>query len=146
MKYLLFAQSLAVFASAHGSKEEAPDNSRGIPESVYIDFKLVDDDKMQIDVITNDNTWVGLILGSNMMTGNPYSDMIVFSANGVDNSKCVDLASDPGTAYVNVQPNEDMQQDVTCTFEEVNGQIKFTGTRKLDTGDTRGDFLIPVDE
>ena len=60
---------------------------------------------MQIDVVTKDNTWVGLILGATVMydPGYPVSDMIAFSANGRDGSSCVDLRTDDlNSPYVNV--------------------------------------------
>ena len=57
---------------------------------------------MQIDVVTKDNTWVGLILGSTKMNDFPLSDMIAFSANGADGSLCEDLRTDPIPAYGNV--------------------------------------------
>ena len=40
----------------------------------FYGFDIIEDDKMQIDVVTKDNTWVGLVLGSNMMAGFPNSD------------------------------------------------------------------------
>ena len=115
MKYLLFANSLALFATAHSShkpekkvvsycKSDGPDCA-AIPEDVMIDFKLVDGDSVQIDVVTKNKTWVGVILGSNMMAFG--SDMVGFAANGMD-SECRDMHSDPGAVYYNVMPNTDL--------------------------------------
>ena len=84
MKYLTLLQSCAAFAgSAHAQCGMPTDtNCGGIPDDVFIDFRLVDEDIVQIDVVTRNNTWVGLVLGANNMSDAPFSDMIQFSANG----------------------------------------------------------------
>ena len=35
--------------------------------------------------------------------------------------------------------------DLDGSFEVVGGEVIFQVTRKLDTGDTENDFLIPID-
>ena len=89
-------------------------NCGGIPEDVYIDFRLSDDDKIQIDLQTRDKTWVGLVLGSNEMSAFPHSDMVWFIADGENGSSCKDTRTDPVPAYGNVAPVDDVQQDVEC--------------------------------
>ena len=113
MKYNLFATSLiatisSAFANDPHCDEQQPTDCGIIPEGVFIDFKLIDGDKVQFDVVTKDNTWVGLVLGSNLMS---YpSDMVVFSAKGADDSECIDLTSDPyGSPYGNTAPLTDVQ-------------------------------------
>ena len=43
------------------------------------------------------------------------------------------------------KPKADAQQDLTGSFNQQGGEIVFQVQRKLDTGDTENDFLIPVD-
>ena len=77
--------------------------SGNILEGVYVDAKLVDGNKVQFDVVMLDNTWFGMILGTNRM--NPYpndaADIIAFSANGSE-SECGDF-----WAAGNAQPFRD---------------------------------------
>ena len=77
------------------------------------------------------------------MTGYPqdFSDIIVFSANGQDGSKCLDQSSS-----FNGKPFDDIVQDIECSIETWDGKVKFTATRFLDTGDVFNDFLIPLDQ
>ena len=67
-------------------------------------------------------------------------DIIRFTASG-DNSEFLDEYS---LGYR--PPGRDQQRDLTASFEVVNGEVKWTATRKLDTGDLENDYVIPLDD
>ena len=80
------------------------------------------------------------------MSAFPYSDMVWFVADGAENSRCIDSRTSPMSAYGNVSPVEDVQQDVECEISTTSdGQVRFVAKRLLDTGDTLDDFLIEKD-
>lgn len=83
-------------------------------------------------VVMPNLTWLGLVLGSQT---HDNSDMILFSANGMS-SRFFDLFSEGDFA-----PFNDINQNLTGDFDLVGNEVKFSVSRKLDTGDPH-DFLI----
>ena len=103
---LTFLPAFAAWKANVANAQTALTDSFPDNEPIYMDMKLTEGDKVQIEVVTRTDTWFGILLGdSRMRTGN---DLIQFSADG-DNSYCVDTVS-----RGHYPPNHDTQQNVTC--------------------------------
>ena len=81
-------------------------------------------EKVDFTFILPDKTWLGIILGSQMMKN---SDIIQVVADGA-NSKFYDMHGLNYTA-----PLLDFSNDLTGSFEYRDGQVTFRLNRELDT-------------
>ena len=73
----------------HDCQENCTGN---ILDGLFVDMRQIDNDKVQFEVVTLDNTWFGIILGTHRMVSYPEdnTDIIQFSANGSE-SYCSDF-------------------------------------------------------
>ena len=86
-----------------------------------------------------DNSWLGLVLGDAGMS--PGADMIQIKAEGI-NSRVYDKFSQ-GYISPPIDSSKDIGQPTFRFFED--DFIRFTVRRKLDTGDSTNDFVLPVE-
>ena len=98
---------------------------------------MIEENLLQITIVTQNNSWVGLILGGHdiMDSGN---DIIVVSANDKQ-SYCLDKYTVGETTLKDdsAQSIEKCKVRITRGGDRDN-EIWFTVKRKLDTGDTSG--------
>ena len=93
-------------------------------------------DEIQFEVDVLDNTYVSIGFGRDMYN----VDMIAWHGLGA-NSYAADYWSTR-----NDTPKVDNRSDLSTTFTQNSGRIKFVTRRKLDTGDTLEDYLIPLNQ
>ena len=127
------------------SESRSAGTGKEIKDGWNIELQLVEENMLQITVVAQNNSWVGLILGGHdiMDSGN---DIVVVSANDKQ-SYCLDKYTVGETTL-----KDDSDQSIEhCKVRITRGgerdnEIWFFMKRKLDTGDTNGqDFVVPLD-
>lgn len=90
---------------------------------------------VQFDVTIKANTYFAVGFGTSMVD----CDMVLFQGQGAKG-----LVTDRWSVGYEA-PRLDIVQDVAWTGSLDAGQYQISATRKLDTGDSRQDWVIPLD-
>ena len=131
---------LSTFAAAMVTMTNAKSTGLGLEVQDDYNFDVRYDtatDEAIFDVVIPDGTWFALMLGSDRMTRG--SDIIIFEANGSSS----DFHDATSNGYSS--PKIDAADNLTGSFEQVGGEVKFTVRRPIDTDDFDNDYVIPLD-